>query len=104
MAKRLGLLREMVPAAKRVAVFVNPANAEPAETTLRDVETAARAMGLQIQVLNASTNREIDAAFATFARERPDALFVSADPFFVPARATCQPSGAPCDSRGVSGA
>ena len=52
------------------------------ETTLRDVEPAARAMGLQIQVLNASTSREIDAAFATFVRERPDALFVGTDPFF----------------------
>mgnify|MGYP003694055561 CR=1 FL=1 len=58
-----------------------------AETTLRDVEPAARAMGLQIQVLNASTSREIDAAFATFVRERPDALFVSLDPFFNSRRA-----------------
>ena len=49
---------------------------------MRDVEPAARAMGLQIQVLNASTSREIDAAFATFVRERPDALFVGGDPFF----------------------
>ena len=70
------------PAATRVAVLVNPANAANAETTLRDVEAAARAIGLQIQVLNASTSREIDAAFATFVRERPDALFVSADAFF----------------------
>ena len=81
-AKRLELLRELVPAATRVAVLVNPANAANAETTLRDVEAAARAMGLQIQVLNASTSREIDAAFATFVRERPDALFVGSDPFF----------------------
>jgi putative ABC transport system substrate-binding protein len=81
-AKRLGLLRELVPAATRVAVLVNPANAASAETTLREVEPAARALGLQIQVLNASTIREIDAAFATFARERPDALLVSTDPFF----------------------
>ena len=72
-AKRLELLRELVPAAARVAVLVNPANATTTETTLRDVEPAARAMGLQIQVLNASTSREIDAAFATFVRERPDA-------------------------------
>ena len=57
-----------------------------AETTLRDVEAAARAMGLQIQVLNASTSREIDAAFATLARERPDALFVGSDPFFTSRR------------------
>ena len=82
MAKRLELLRELVPATARVAVLVNPADATIAATTLRDVEAAARAMGLQIQVLNASTSREIDAAFATFVRERPDALFVSSGPFF----------------------
>ena len=80
-AKRLELLRELVPAATRVAVLVNP-NATNAESTLRDVELAARAMGLQIQVVSASTSREIDAAFATFERERPDALFVGGDPFF----------------------
>ena len=80
--KRLGLLRELVPGAARVAVLVNPANTANAETTLRDVEPAARAMGLQIEVLKASTSREIDAAFATFVRERPDALLVGGDPFF----------------------
>ena len=85
-AKRLELLRELVPAAARVAVLVNPANAANAETTLRDVEAAARAIGLQIQVLNASTSREIDAAFATLVRERPDALFVGSDPFFTSRR------------------
>jgi putative ABC transport system substrate-binding protein len=79
-AKRLELLRELVPAAARMAVLVNPTS-RAAETTLRDVEAAARAMGLQIQVLNASTSREIDAAFATFVRERPDALFVGGDGF-----------------------
>ena len=79
-AKRLELLRELVPAAARVAVLVNPANAANTETTLRDVEPAARAIGLQIQVLNANTSREIDAAFATIVRERPDALFVAGDP------------------------
>ena len=77
--KRLGLLRELVPGAARVAVLVNPANTANAETTLRDVEPAARAMGLQIQILQASTSREIEAAFATFVRERPDALFVGPD-------------------------
>jgi ABC-type uncharacterized transport system substrate-binding protein len=81
-AKRLELLRELVPAAVRVAVLVNPATAVITEATLRDVEPAARAMGLQIQVLNASTSREIDAAFATSVRERPDALFVGTDGFF----------------------
>jgi putative ABC transport system substrate-binding protein len=80
-AKRLGLLRELVPAATRVAVLVNPTSPD-AETTLKDFEPAARAMGLQIQVFNASTSREINEAFATFVREQPDALFVAADPFF----------------------
>jgi ABC-type uncharacterized transport system substrate-binding protein len=80
-AKRLELLRELVPKATRVTVLVNPANTANAEPTLRDVEPAARAMALQIQVLNASTSREIDAAFTTFVRERPDALFVGGDPF-----------------------
>jgi putative ABC transport system substrate-binding protein len=81
-AKRLGLLRELVPAATRVAVLVNRAAASNADSTLRDVEPAARAMGLQIQVLNATTSREINVAFATFKRERPDALFVGGDPLF----------------------
>jgi putative tryptophan/tyrosine transport system substrate-binding protein len=81
-AKRLELLRELVPAAVRVAVLVNPANATTAESTLRDVAAAARAMGLQIVVFKTSTSREIDAAFDTFVRERPDALFVNPDPFF----------------------
>jgi putative ABC transport system substrate-binding protein len=81
-AKRLGLLHEVVPKAVRVAVLVNPANATPAETILREVQDAARAIGLQIQVLNATTIGEIDAAFALLARERPDALFISPDAFF----------------------
>ena len=81
-AKRLELLRELVPSAARVAVLVNPTNAANTETTLRDVEGAARAIGLQIQVLNAGSSGEINAAFKTIARERPDALFVGADPFF----------------------
>ena len=81
-AKRLGLLRELVPAAARVAVLVNPANAANAESTESDVAAAARTMGLQIQIFKASTTREIDAAFVTFVRERPDALLVSGDPFF----------------------
>jgi putative ABC transport system substrate-binding protein len=85
-AKRLELLRELVPRAARIAVLVNPANAAITVSTLRDVETAARAMGLQIQVLTADTSREIDAAFATFVRERPDALFVGPAPFFTQRR------------------
>jgi len=85
-AKRLELLREVVPAATRVAVLVNPVNATTTETTLRDVKAAARAIGLQIQVVNASTSREINAAFATFGHERPDALFVGLDPLFTSRR------------------
>ena len=101
-AKRLELLRELVPAAARVGVLVDPANPTDTETTLRDVEPAARAMGLQIQVLNASNSREIDAAFATFVRERPDALFVGIEPFFTDRRvATRRPGGAPRDSRDI---
>jgi putative tryptophan/tyrosine transport system substrate-binding protein len=85
-AKRLGLLRELVPGMARVAVLANPSNAAATETVLRDVEAAARAMGLQIQVVNADTSREIDAAFATFGRERPDALFVIGGPFLLSRR------------------
>jgi len=81
-AKRLDLLRTLVPTAARVAVLLNPAEPTIAAANLRDVETAASAMGLQIRVLNASTSAEIDAAFATFAGERPDALFISSGPFF----------------------
>jgi ABC-type uncharacterized transport system substrate-binding protein len=85
-AKRLELVRELVPGAARVAVLVNPANAMNTESTLRDMEPAARAMGLQIQVLNASTVGEIDAAFATLARERPDAAAVAVDSFLIDRR------------------
>jgi putative ABC transport system substrate-binding protein len=81
-AKRLELLHELVPAATRVAVLVNPANAVNVETTLREVGMASRAIGLQTQVFNASTIREINAVFATFVHERPDALLVGIDPFF----------------------
>ena len=81
-AKRLGLLHDLVPKAVRVAVLINPANAPVAETMLREVPEAARAIGLQIQVLNASTSREIEAAFATLVRDRADALFVAPDGFF----------------------
>jgi ABC-type uncharacterized transport system substrate-binding protein len=80
--KRLELLREMVPGSKRVAVLVNPANAANTESTLRDVQSAARHMGLHIQVVNAETNREIDAAFARLEHEPPDALFVGSGPLF----------------------
>jgi putative ABC transport system substrate-binding protein len=85
-AKRLELLRALVPGTARVAVLVNPANAANTETALRDVEPAARAVGLQVQVLNADTSHEIDAAFATIVRERPDALFSASSPYFTSRR------------------
>jgi putative ABC transport system substrate-binding protein len=86
-AKRLEFLRELVPGAVRIAVLVDPAHAASTETTLREVEAAARAMGLQIQVLNASTIGEIDAAFARLVSERPDALFIGGTgPFLVDRR------------------
>jgi putative tryptophan/tyrosine transport system substrate-binding protein len=84
-SKRLEQLREIVPVATRVSVLVNPTGPN-AETTMREVQPAASAMGLQIQILNAATSREISAAFATFVHERPDALFVDLDPFLTSRR------------------
>ena len=80
--KRLGFLRDLVPTAKRVGVLVDPNGAVITESVLRDAESAARAMGLQMLVVNATTSREIDAAFATFVREQVDALFVGPATFF----------------------
>ena len=85
-AKRLELLRELVPGATRVAVLVNPTDAESSESQLRELEAAAGRLGLQMQVLKANTSRDIDAAYATFERERPDALFITGDPFFTSRR------------------
>jgi putative ABC transport system substrate-binding protein len=85
-AKRLGLLRELLPAAARIAVLVNPTNLANASATRRDVEAAARGLGLQVQFFDASSSREIDAAFAALMRERPDALFVAPDGFFTDRR------------------
>jgi putative tryptophan/tyrosine transport system substrate-binding protein len=84
--KRLALVGELVPAAARVAVLINPASAANTETILRDMEAAARALGLKIQIFNASTSREIDAAFATLVRAQPDVLFVGSDSFFTSRR------------------
>src|SRR5215475_9207922 len=81
-AKRLGLLQQLVPTAQRVAVLINPAEAVIANTTLRELEPAARAMGLQIQIYKASSSAEINSAFEAMTRERPDALFISSGPFF----------------------
>jgi putative tryptophan/tyrosine transport system substrate-binding protein len=81
-AKRLELLRELVPGAVKVALLLNPANASNAESTLRDVPEAARALGLQVQVIKAASIREIDEAFASLVRERADILLPAADAFF----------------------
>ena len=85
-AKRLRLLHDIVPKTARVAVLVNPANTSSAYATLRGVQEAAPSIGLQIQILNATTIGEIDAAFATLTRGRPDALFVAPDTFFTSRR------------------
>jgi putative ABC transport system substrate-binding protein len=99
-SKRLGLLHDLVPKAVRIAVLVNPTNGPLAETTLRGIPEAARAIGLQIQVLNASTSREIEAAFAALVRDRADALFVGPDGFLADRRVQfCDTGGAPSDSR-----
>jgi putative tryptophan/tyrosine transport system substrate-binding protein len=81
-AKRLELFRELVPATERVAVLVNPANGRNSEITLTDVQAAAPALGLKIQIVRASTSSEINAGFATILHERADALFVGLDTFF----------------------
>jgi putative ABC transport system substrate-binding protein len=78
-AKRLELLRQLVPGAARIALLVNPANVTTTESSVRDLEMAARVIGVQIRILNASSSREIDAAFDTMSRERPDALYVGGD-------------------------
>jgi putative ABC transport system substrate-binding protein len=85
-AKRLGLLRELLPAARRVAMLMNPTNPINMSSTFAEVEQAARDLALQVQIVNASSSHEIDAAFAALARERPDALFVAPDGFFTSRR------------------
>ena len=85
-AKQLELLRELIPAVTRVAALVNPANIRNTSAALSDLDLTARARGLQIQVLNASSSREIDATFATLLHERPDALFVTGDGLFTSRR------------------
>jgi ABC-type uncharacterized transport system substrate-binding protein len=82
-AKRLGLLRELVPTASRIAVLLNPANTA---TSLREVESAAASMGLKVQVSQVGTSHDIDTAFAAFGRERPHALFVAGGPFLLSRR------------------
>jgi putative ABC transport system substrate-binding protein len=84
--KRLELLHGLVPKAVRFAMLVNPENVPMAARMLHDVPEAARAIGLQIQILNASTKDEIEAVFDTLVRDRIDALLVAPDPFFVSQR------------------
>jgi putative tryptophan/tyrosine transport system substrate-binding protein len=85
-AKRLGLFHDFVPKAARIAVLINPTNAQSAESTLRGLAEAARALGLETEVLKASTSREIDAAFAALAPNRADALFIQGDGFYTSRR------------------
>jgi len=79
-SKRFGLLRELVPQATSIAVLLNPANA-PAVEQRKDIEKAAQAIKLPLHVLEARTEREIDAAFDTIAQKRISGLLVGADPF-----------------------
>ena len=81
-AKRLQLLREMLPVATRVAVLVNPVNATNTETTLKDIEPAAHTIGIDVQIFNAANGREINDAFVSLAHRQSDALFLGLDPFF----------------------
>jgi putative ABC transport system substrate-binding protein len=85
-AKRLELLRELLPKAIHIAVLADPANAETTESMLKSLDTAARRMGMKIHVFNATTIREIDAAFTAVANEPPDALFVGVSPFLLERR------------------
>ena len=85
-AKRLGLLRELLPAARKVAILINPTNPINMRSALAELEQAARDLSLQIDIVNASTIHEIDAVFAALARERPDALLVAPDGFFTSRR------------------
>jgi len=80
--KRVGLLRELLPGAKKLGVLINPRDATRAETVLTQVQAASHSLGLEEHLSKASTSEEIDAAFAAFARQQVDALFVGPDPFF----------------------
>ena len=102
-AKRLEFVRELLPSATRIAVLINPSGPS-SEATLRDIEPAAHALGLRVQVLNANTPREIDAAFATLVRERLDALFRSRSLLHEPARPACEFGDAACRSDDIGNA
>jgi putative ABC transport system substrate-binding protein len=81
-AKRLSLLRELLPRAVRVAALINPANLTNTELTLRELRTAGRVLGLDVSVYNASTADEIDSAFSAMVKQRPDGLFVAPDSYY----------------------
>jgi putative ABC transport system substrate-binding protein len=85
-AKRLGLLHQLVPKAVRIAVLVNPANAATTESTLRELREGASALGLQVQAFEAGSIRQIEAAFGTIVRERMEALFIAPDAFLISRR------------------
>jgi putative tryptophan/tyrosine transport system substrate-binding protein len=82
-AKRLELLHELLPAATRVAVLINPSVQRTAATVIAEVQTAASTIGLQIEVFTASTNGEIDGAFDSMVQKRAEALLVGANAFFI---------------------
>jgi putative ABC transport system substrate-binding protein len=104
-AKRLGLLKELVPAATRIGVLIDPADAARAQAVLSDAQIAARPLAVQIESLNASTSRELEAAFAMAAHARTQALFVSPHAFFNFRRgANRHACGALCDSDCLPGA
>jgi len=85
-AKRFELLHELAPAATHIAVFIDPSNAANAESILREIKPAAAKLGIQLRVFEVATSHDIDAAFASFAHDRPDALFVGNDQFFTSRR------------------
>jgi ABC-type uncharacterized transport system substrate-binding protein len=85
-SKRVGLVRELIPNATTIVLLNNPTRGPEGERYLQEVLSAARSLGQQIQLFNAANEEEIDSAFATMARERPDALLLNPDPFFTSRR------------------
>ena len=81
--KRLQLLRELIPTAKIIALLVNPTSPFITENISKDLQSAARTLGLQLHILNASTERDFDTVFATFAQLRADALVIAPDAMFI---------------------
>ena len=81
-AKRLALLRELLPMARRIAVLINPTDASTAGPTMREVAAAGHELSLDIEVFNASTSAEVATAYAALSRWWPDAVLVGSDPLF----------------------